>query len=92
MDNFNEDSYFKRQKLKSIGEKLPMTLNWADIKIGMTCHIPPINNSKRKTFKVLDKTKYWIRIKFLDESDEQPYSSNYIYSYDIDSKFITEIK
>lgn len=92
MDNFNEDSYFKRQKLKSIGEKLPMTLNWADIKIGMTCHIPPINNSKRKTFKVLDKTKYWIRIKHLDESYYKNYVNDYIYSYDIDSKFITEIK
>ena len=92
MNEFNEENYHTRQQLKSIGEKLPMTSSWADIKVGETYHLPPINEKPRRTFTVLDKSAYWVRVKYKDSIKEDNTTFHYIYSYDIDSKFITEIK
>ena len=43
------------QLWKKIGDKLPMTIPWDDIKEGKTYHIPPIIDKHRCDIKVVGK-------------------------------------
>ena len=82
-----ETFYEIMKKWEEISKKLPMTINWEDIKEGMTYHIPPVLNKKRSDFKILSKNNYWVRVQYLGQSEKE---FGYIYDYDMESKFITK--
>lgn len=89
MKELYEYNYEERQSWKGIGEKLPMTLKWDDLKEGMICHIPPILDKHRCNIKIIGKNGYWIRIQYLNTKEIH---FDYLYNYDIESKFLTEVK
>lgn len=50
-----DNEWIQRQLWKKIGDKLPMTIPWDDIKEGKTYHIPPIIDKHRCDIKVVGK-------------------------------------
>ena len=66
-----------------------MTLKWDDLKEGMICHIPPIFDKPRCNVKIVGKNGYWIRVQVLNTKQIR---FDYLYNYDIESKFLTEVK
>lgn len=84
-----EYTFDERMKIRKIGENLPMTVKWDDMKIGSTYHMPPVMSEKRFDFKVVDKSRYWITIKKINSKNE---TTSFLYNYDISSKFIVPLK
>lgn len=82
-----DNEWIQRQLWKKIGDKLPMTIPWDDIKEGKTYHIPPIIDKHRCDIKVVGKNEYWIRVRYLNTNEIH---FDYLYRYDIETKFFVE--
>lgn len=84
-----EYTFDERMKLRKIGENLPMTVKWDDMKIGSIYHMPPVMADGRFDFKVINKSSYWITIRKIKPKDE---TTSFLYNYDISSKFIVPLE
>lgn len=64
---------------------VPHMMNWDDIKVGETYHIPPLIYNKRTDITVIEKTDNLIKVR----KEEQNYTQT-IFKTDITTRFIVE--
>lgn len=66
------------------------TLNYNDIKPNTWYHIPPVNGKKRCDIYVIRRNQYSVEYKRKEDINSQVI--RFLYEYDIESKFMSEIK